>query len=325
MSLSGVVSDSLDLAVTNSIAAGVTYAVAAGNGDSSFQAQDACNYSPARVPAAITVSATDRTDTKPSFANYGPCVDLFAPGVSITSSWNTSDTAAYTLSGTSMSTAHVTGAAALFLAGDPVATPQTVRDAIVAASTKGIVLASSTGNNHLLYALDFGTLGPPPNMPPVASFTALSTGLTVAFTDTSTDSDGAIQFWAWNFGDGNTANVPSPTHTYAAGSTYTVTLTVTDDAGAAASSTRPIAVSVPSTAILLGVTGRAVKNKTYADLAWSGAPGASIDVYRNGSLITTTPNDGQFTDVLGKLRGTMTYKVCVSGTATCSNEVKITF
>jgi PKD repeat protein len=153
--------------------------------------------------------------------------------------------------------------------------PQTVRDAIDAASTKGIVLASSTGNTHLLYALDFGTLGPPPNMPPVASFTALSTGLTVGFTDTPTDSDGAIQVWAWDFGDGNTANLPSPTHTYAAGATYTVTLTVTDDAGAVTSSTRPIAVSLPSTAILLGDTGRAVKNKTYADLAWSGAPGAS--------------------------------------------------
>src|SRR5256714_636867 len=105
-------SASLDQAVTNSINSGVTYAIAAGNGDVFGRAQNSCNNSPADVPAAITVSATDNTDTKASWANIGTCVDIFAPGVNITSSWYTSSTATNTISGTSMATPHVAGAAA---------------------------------------------------------------------------------------------------------------------------------------------------------------------------------------------------------------------
>ncbi|MGH7446040.1 MAG: S8 family serine peptidase, partial [Longimicrobiales bacterium] len=102
MSLGGGASSSLDEAVNNSIAAGVGYAVAAGNGDFIGRAQNACNYSPARVPAAMTIGATTNTDTKASWSNYGSCVDWFAPGVSITSAWYTSTTATRTISGTSM-------------------------------------------------------------------------------------------------------------------------------------------------------------------------------------------------------------------------------
>jgi subtilisin family serine protease len=153
MSLGGGASSSLDAAVQNSIAAGVGYAVAAGNGNFIGRQDDACKYSPARVPEAMTVSATDDTDKKASWANYGNCVDWFAPGVNITSAWYTSDTATKTISGTSMATPHTTGVAALYLEANPGASPQQVRDALYDATTKGIVTSSSTANNHLLYSL----------------------------------------------------------------------------------------------------------------------------------------------------------------------------
>src|SRR5205085_6012810 len=115
MSLGGSASSALDAAVNNSISDGVSYAIAAGNGDIFGNPQNACNFSPARVAAAMTISATDRTDAKASWANYGSCVDWFAPGVSITSAWYSSDTATNTISGTSMATPHTTGVAALYL------------------------------------------------------------------------------------------------------------------------------------------------------------------------------------------------------------------
>jgi len=151
MSLGGSASSSLDTAVNNSINDGVSYAIAAGNGDIFGNPQNACNFSPARVAAAMTISATDRTDTKASWANYGSCVDWFAPGVSITSAWYSSDTATNTISGTSMATPHTTGVAALYLQGNPTASPATVRTALYNLTTKGIVKNSNTTNNHLLF------------------------------------------------------------------------------------------------------------------------------------------------------------------------------
>jgi subtilisin family serine protease len=151
MSLGGSASSSLDTAVNNSINDGVSYAIAAGNGDIFGNPQNACNFSPARVAAAMTISATDRTDTKASWANYGSCVDWFAPGVSITSAWYSSDTATNTISGTSMATPHTTGVAALYLQGNPTASPATVRTTLFNLTTKGIVKNSNTTNNHLLF------------------------------------------------------------------------------------------------------------------------------------------------------------------------------
>jgi subtilisin family serine protease len=152
MSLGGSASSALDTAVQNSINDGVTYAIAAGNGFYGLFAQNACNTSPARVPAAITVSATDSTDTKPSWANIGTCVDLFAPGINITSAWYTDTTATNTISGTSMATPHVAGVAALYLQSNPSATPLTVRNAIVNNATTGVVKSPGSGSpNRLLF------------------------------------------------------------------------------------------------------------------------------------------------------------------------------
>jgi subtilisin family serine protease len=151
MSLGGGASSSLDDAVRRSIASGVTYAIAAGNGNIVGIAQDACKSSPARVTEAMTISATDRTDKKASWANFGACVDFFAPGVGITSAWYSSNTATNTISGTSMATPHTTGVAALYLATHAGSTPQQVRDALYANTSQGVVTASKTANNHLLF------------------------------------------------------------------------------------------------------------------------------------------------------------------------------
>jgi subtilisin family serine protease len=151
MSLGGGASSALDTAVRNSVADGVSYAVAAGNGNIFGQQVNACNVSPARVAEAMTISATDSTDRKASWANYGSCVDWFAPGVSITSAWYTSNTATRTISGTSMATPHTAGVAAQYLQTSPGASPATVRTTLFNLTTKGIVTSSSTTNNHLLF------------------------------------------------------------------------------------------------------------------------------------------------------------------------------
>lgn len=160
MSLGGGASSALDTAVTNSINDGVTYAVAAGN-----ESQNACNVSPARTASAITVGSTTTSDARSSFSNFGTCVDIFAPGSSITSAWRTSDTATNTISGTSMATPHVAGVAALFLETNPTASPATVTAAIINNSTPNKVTNAGTGSpNRLLFSLLTG--GPTPTPTP---------------------------------------------------------------------------------------------------------------------------------------------------------------
>jgi subtilisin family serine protease len=154
MSLGGGASATLDQAVSNSIQAGVTYAVAAGNGDQVGNPQDACTVSPARVPAAITVGATDKNDARASFSNYGTCVDIFAPGVSITSAWfGVLNNETKTISGTSMASPHVAGVAALYLQGTTGVAPSTVAGALAAGATSGVVASPGTGSpNRLLFS-----------------------------------------------------------------------------------------------------------------------------------------------------------------------------
>jgi subtilisin family serine protease len=180
MSLGGGASTALDTAVNNSINDGVTYAVAAGNGDVFGNPQNACNFSPARVANAITVGATSSNDARASFSNYGTCLDIFAPGVNITSSWYSSTTATNTISGTSMATPHVVGVAALYLQANPGASPATVSAAIINNSTPNKVTNPLTGSpNRLLYSLFGGTTPTPtptPTPPPTASQLLLNPG-----------------------------------------------------------------------------------------------------------------------------------------------------
>jgi len=146
MSLGGGRSATLVAAVERSIAAGVTYAVAAGNDNS-----DACNFSPANAPNAITVGATTSQDFRSTFSNWGSCVDISAPGTTITAAWIGSPTAIRTISGTSMASPHVAGAAAIILGRNPNLTPAQVTDTIVDGCTTNVLKDMRTSPNRLLF------------------------------------------------------------------------------------------------------------------------------------------------------------------------------
>ncbi|NGO14282.1 S8 family peptidase [Streptomyces sp. HC44] len=145
MSLGGTVDEALDAAVQKAIASGVTFAVAAGN-----ESADASQGSPARVPEAITVASSTEDDQQSDFSNFGSVVDLYAPGSEITSDWNTGDDATNTISGTSMATPHVAGAAAVYLAGHPDATPDQVSQALTDGATADTISNASPGTPNKL-------------------------------------------------------------------------------------------------------------------------------------------------------------------------------
>ncbi|MDO8774367.1 MAG: S8 family peptidase [Burkholderiaceae bacterium] len=152
MSLGGGASQAVDDAVAGAVNKGATVVVAAGNSNA-----NACNYSPARAPSAITVGATTSTDTRASYSNYGTCLDLFAPGSGITSAWNTSDSATNTISGTSMASPHVTGIAALALAANMAASPWAVATFLTQNATSGTLSSTGSGSpNRLVYSLAAG-------------------------------------------------------------------------------------------------------------------------------------------------------------------------
>ncbi|TDD48785.1 S8 family peptidase [Saccharopolyspora elongata] len=148
MSLGGGGHTATDNAVRRAIQSGVTFAVASGNSNT-----DACGSTPARVPEAITVNATDRQDSRSSFSNYGRCTDIFAPGTDITSTLNGGGAGG--MSGTSMATPHVAGAVALYLTANPSATPAQVRDALVNNGTQNAVRNPGSGSTNRLLHVGF--------------------------------------------------------------------------------------------------------------------------------------------------------------------------
>jgi subtilisin family serine protease len=193
MSLGGGISRATDDAVAASIRAGVTYGIAAGNGDILGNGKDACTVSPARVPEALTVGATKSDDQRSRFSNHGPCVDLFAPGEAITSAWIDSDTATKTISGTSMATPHIVGVAALYLERHPEALPAEVATMITLHATPNVVGDARTGSPNLLAHMAFlnSADGAAPSLA-LEPITSPSTG-TIALAASASDDESGIR------------------------------------------------------------------------------------------------------------------------------------
>jgi subtilisin family serine protease len=251
LSFSGALSASVNQAVANAVASGVTVVVAAGDYGLPW---DACQYSPASATAAITVGASrtaSSQDEVSGSSNQGTCLDLFAPGYLVVSDWNTNDTYNWTLDGTSSAAAHAAGAAAIYLSRNTSARPSDVANGLVGAATTGTLGNLATGSpNRLLYTGDAGTTQPPPppptNATPVASFVASCSKANCSFDASASKDDIGIGSYAWTFGDGGTLTSTSPkaTHVYSAKGSYSmvVSLTVTDAGGLTSKAQKTISI-----------------------------------------------------------------------------------
>jgi subtilisin family serine protease len=356
MSLSGGASSSLDAAVAQSVAAGVTYAVSAANNNA-----PACNYSPAREPTAITVGSTTSSDARSSFSNYGTCVDIFAPGSSILSAGNSSDVATSTKSGTSMSAPHVAGAAALLLDEAPNRTPADVDNLLDSRATPGAISNVGSGSpNLLLCSLDDCT----------ESTGGGLTQVTVADVPVPTLSGnkhkaGSADIVVEVVGGGsptgvnvivewfkNDATTPSKTTSEV---TTNGIATVTSGSIKGASTIAVCVVDVSgqgfedqtvypacssnyggggdggggggTPAVLEALLTQKGKGPVKANLSWSGG-GVTVDVYYNGGLLAGgVSNTQSYTHNLGKTPvGPHLYEVCNTGAnpPECSGEVPAT-
>jgi serine protease len=224
ISLTVGASQVLDDAINRSIQNGITYVVAAGN-----NAGDACLNSPGRVASAITVGASDNVDSRWAYSNYGSCVDMFAPGVAITSAYIRSNTDSLWMTGTSAAAPHVAGAAALYIASNLGSTPAQVNSALAASATANAVTNAGAGSpNRLVYTASATTV----DAPPTANFTFTCSGRRCTFNATGSSDDKGIVSYLWDFGDGNVGNGARVNERYpSTGLIFPVTLYVTDTLG----------------------------------------------------------------------------------------------
>jgi subtilisin family serine protease len=305
MSLGGSASTELDNGVQQVINAGIVAAVAAGNAGS-----DACTTSPARLAAAITVGATDSGDNFASFSNRGTCVDIEAPGVYITSDYYTSTTATTVMSGTSMATPHVAGAAALYLKANPTATPAQVAAALTANALVGVVKSVPASTVNKLLNVAFLAGGAPPPPPPVVAVapktSSVSIGGTVALTATVTNpvSGGAVSWVSRNTSVATVASTGATTATATAagaGSTYIVSsyvagATTVRDSALVTVATPTITLAPTSASILVGAAASlsaTIGNPgTSGSIAWVSRSTAVATVAATGASTATATGAG---------------------------------
>jgi subtilisin family serine protease len=242
MSIGGSLSQAMNDAIQRSINSGVTYVVAAANDNA-----DACNVSPASAPNALTVGAVTITDVQASFSNWGSCLDMYAPGVSVVSAWNSDDVVTGPASGTSMASPQVAGAAALYLQNHPSASPAEVAAALVSSASSGVLTGLGAGSPNRLVrvnAADVAPAPPPPPPPapppapvdnaPTARFSYKCVHKACTFDGSTSSDDKGVVSYRWAYGDASVAvnSIASlSSHTYSSKGNYTVTLTVTDASG----------------------------------------------------------------------------------------------
>ncbi|PTL78734.1 S8 family serine peptidase [Vitiosangium sp. GDMCC 1.1324] len=293
MSLGGDASQALDDAVERTIAAGVVVAVAAGNDSSS-----ACNYSPARTPNAITVGSTTSSDARSSFSNYGTCLDIFGPGSSITSASYSSDTSSTSMSGTSMASPHVAGAAALYLSANPSATPAQVTAALTTNATPNKVTSPGTGSpNKLLYTgFITGGGGGGDTTAPSTSITAPAGGSTLSGTTTvsadASDNVGVskVEFYAGSSLIGTDSTTPYSVDwntTAVANGSYSLTTKAYDAAGNVGTSST-VSVTVNNATGSCSTTEQLLANAGFesGNVSWT-ASTSVIDGTTSGSAART--------------------------------------